>query len=152
MEIFAYSLDSFSRLSRSPHLAIAVNDEKTPPPLDRWARLAVEDRRSRHDGFKFLLLILIVAALVYLIQSRLPDAEKRRKRLIARETINNLRQIGLGLLEFESDYGKFPDASTIAEVKKKTGTNLTFFKFPDKMQRVKWNPYNYIFVEVARIC
>jgi len=36
--------------------------------------------------------------------------------------ISNARQIGLALYDFESEYGKFPDESTIAEVKKRTGT------------------------------
>lgn len=40
------------------------------------------------------------------------------------EGVNNARQIGLALDEFKTEYGKFPDATTIAEVRRKTGTLL----------------------------
>jgi type II secretory pathway pseudopilin PulG len=38
------------------------------------------------------------------------------------EAVNNARQIGIALKEFETEYGKFPDPSTIAEVRRRTGT------------------------------
>ncbi len=41
------------------------------------------------------------------------------------EAINNARQIGIALFEFETEYGKFPDASTVADVKRESGTSLT---------------------------
>lgn len=41
------------------------------------------------------------------------------------EALNNIRQIGLGLYEFDSEYGQFPDKGTIAAVKADTGTKLT---------------------------
>lgn len=49
-----------------------------------------------------------------------------RKRTICdvTEEVNNARQIGLALLEFEAEYGRFPDAMTIIAVQKETGTLL----------------------------
>lgn len=41
------------------------------------------------------------------------------------DLVNNLRQLGLALSEFEIEFGKYPEASTMAEVKKQTGTGLT---------------------------
>ncbi|MEO7098588.1 MAG: hypothetical protein ABI162_04445, partial [Luteolibacter sp.] len=41
------------------------------------------------------------------------------------ESVNNARQIGLALFEFDTEYGKFPEASTAAEVKHRTGSALT---------------------------
>lgn len=41
------------------------------------------------------------------------------------EAINNARQIGIALFEFEAEYGKFPDASTASEVKRRCVTPLT---------------------------
>jgi len=38
---------------------------------------------------------------------------------------NDVRQLHLGLLNFQTDYGTFPDASTIAAVKASTGTGVT---------------------------
>ena len=40
------------------------------------------------------------------------------------EASNNARQVGLALFEFETEYGKFPDASTIAELRKEMGSTL----------------------------
>ncbi|MGC4015629.1 MAG: hypothetical protein QM755_14075 [Luteolibacter sp.] len=36
--------------------------------------------------------------------------------------LSNARQIGLALYDFDSDYGRFPDATTITTVKESTGT------------------------------
>jgi hypothetical protein len=72
------------------------------------------------------MLLLVVVALGFFIRAKYVEYDRRRTLWVVRETVNNLRQIGLGLVEFESVYGKFPDASMIAEVKKQTGTSLTF--------------------------
>ncbi|RYD46477.1 MAG: hypothetical protein EOP83_29600, partial [Verrucomicrobiaceae bacterium] len=40
------------------------------------------------------------------------------------ETLGNAKQLGIMLLEFEKDYGKFPDTTTIPEVQARTGTTL----------------------------
>ena len=40
------------------------------------------------------------------------------------ETVNNARQIGIALFEFDTEYGKFPEASTVAEVKRRSGSTL----------------------------
>src|SRR5690606_7922664 len=40
------------------------------------------------------------------------------------EAINNARQIGMALSEFESEYGSFPSADTIAKVKAQVDTDL----------------------------
>ena len=40
------------------------------------------------------------------------------------EALNNIRQVGMSLFEFDSEYGRFPDASTIAQVKEQTHTEL----------------------------
>lgn len=40
------------------------------------------------------------------------------------EEVSNARQIGLALIEFQEEYGKVPDATTVAAVRSKTGTLL----------------------------
>ena len=50
-------------------------------------------------------------------------AEQRGKRLRAKyEAINNARQIGFALFEFEREYGRFPDAKTAAMLREKGKT------------------------------
>lgn len=40
------------------------------------------------------------------------------------EAVSNARQIGLALFEFDSKYGKYPDATTISDVSKDASTDL----------------------------
>lgn len=51
----------------------------------------------------------------------------RRKRINCgpTEVTNNAWQLGIALLEFEAEYGKFPDVSTAAEVKRRRVTPLS---------------------------
>ena len=40
------------------------------------------------------------------------------------QAINNAKQVGLAMLEFEQEFGSFPNEKTAAEVKRRTGTAL----------------------------
>ncbi len=51
---------------------------------------------------------------------------KQRKAADRTEAINNIKQIGAMLLEFDTEYGNFPDNETAQDVKDATGTDLTF--------------------------
>jgi hypothetical protein len=53
-----------------------------------------------------------------------PFVIRSRKKSDQTEAIGNARQIGLALFEFEMDYGKFPDETTITAVRSKTGASL----------------------------
>ncbi len=68
-------------------------------------------------GLSILGLVLLFAGAPLVLRSK-----KATDRTLA---LNNVRQIGLALFEFELDYGRFPDASTIPEVQRKTSTPLT---------------------------
>lgn len=48
------------------------------------------------------------------------------QRIKVKQTIavNNMRQLALALFEFESEYGAYPNAETVALVKKNTGTDM----------------------------
>lgn len=46
------------------------------------------------------------------------------KRAAATEALNNARQIGLALIEFEAEYGSFPTAETRKKVEEATGAKL----------------------------
>lgn len=64
------------------------------------------------------MLLFVLAAL------SAPQFFESRKFVIQTEAVNNARQIGIALFEFETEYGKYPDADTIAEVRLKTGRDL----------------------------
>jgi type II secretory pathway pseudopilin PulG len=54
-----------------------------------------------------------------------PIVLKSRKATDRTEAINNLKQIHLSLQDFDASYGRYPDATTISQVKADTGTALT---------------------------
>lgn len=85
------------------------------PPLDDW-------RESQ--GLKWSAIFLAVV-LVFAVVVTVPMVMRQITKARQTSAVSNLRQIGLALFEFESDYGRFPDNITAAEIKRKTGTPLT---------------------------
>lgn len=54
-----------------------------------------------------------------------PLFTRKRRHEGMTEAVNNARQIGLALFEFGSEFGKFPEPSTAAEVRRRSGSSLT---------------------------
>jgi len=69
-------------------------------------------------GFLVATVVMLVAGLTA------PMVIRCRKKSDQTEAVNNARQIGLALFEFQQAYGSFPDARTKEDVRKNTGTNL----------------------------
>jgi type II secretory pathway pseudopilin PulG len=67
----------------------------------------------------YIGIIVMIAMLAGLTA---PMVIRQRKKADQTEAVSNARQIGLALMEFESDYGRFPDASTAPTVATKTST------------------------------
>ncbi len=57
-----------------------------------------------------------------------PLVLRSRKKTDQVEAVNNARQIGLALFEFEAEFGKYPDATTVVAVQSKSGTSLLLGK------------------------
>lgn len=75
-----------------------------------------------------LVLIAVIASvvvMVFLLATVLVSVfAHRRKQTSRSETVANMRQIVLALIEFESRYGKFPGSDTVAAVQERTSTDL----------------------------
>ncbi len=69
-----------------------------------------------------IVLVLLVMALAGISQ---PVVLKSRKAADRTEAINNVKQIGAMLIEFDTEYGSFPDDKTALEVKQVTKTDFT---------------------------
>lgn len=65
------------------------------------------------------LVLLVLAGL------SAPLFLKSRRASDRTEAINNIKQVNLALIDFDNDYGSFPDASTIPAVKASTATTLS---------------------------
>lgn len=66
--------------------------------------------------FGFIFIVAFIAGITA------PVVISQRQKADQVEAINNARQIGLGLFEFETEYGKFPDDETATEVADSTTT------------------------------
>jgi type II secretory pathway pseudopilin PulG len=91
------------------------SDAPAPPPSEE----AIRSRRWWR-----WIWIAGVSSIVGLVGLGLlaPFVLRSAKKADQTEAVNNARQIGIALMEFETEYGKFPDPSTTAEVRRKTGT------------------------------
>lgn len=72
---------------------------------------------------ELLVVILVIAAAWAVFVPTTP--RKQRKAADRTEAINNIKQVGVMLLEFEADYGRFPDDETAKEVKNRTHTDFS---------------------------
>ncbi len=72
-------------------------------------------------GFTLVELLVVIVIIASLAGLTAPMVIKQRKKADQTEAVNNARQIGFALIEFESEYGSFPDASTALTVATNTG-------------------------------
>lgn len=73
-------------------------------------------------GFTLVELLVVIVIIAALAGLTAPMVIRQRKKADQTEAVNNARQIGIALLEFETEYGTFPDASTATTVATNTAT------------------------------
>ena len=73
-------------------------------------------------GFTLVELLVVIVIIAALAGLTAPMVIRQRKKADQTEAVNNARQVGLALFEFETEYGSFPDDSTAAAVATATDT------------------------------
>jgi len=75
-------------------------------------------------NFNWPMLIIGVVVLITLAGLIMPMTIRSAKNPSFTEAFNNARPLGLALLEFETEYGRFPDTTTAIQVLKNTSSSL----------------------------
>ncbi|WP_422925566.1 DUF1559 domain-containing protein [Singulisphaera sp. PoT] len=73
--------------------------------------LSSSSYRGRRRGFTLIELLVVIAIIAVLIALLLPAVQAAREAARRAQCINNLKQIGLGLANYESTHGVYPMGS-----------------------------------------
>ncbi|MFU8892821.1 MAG: type II secretion system protein [Luteolibacter sp.] len=79
--------------------------------------------RKLKGGFTLVELLVVIVIIAALAGLAAPMVMRQRKKADQTQALSNGRQVGMALLDFDNEYGKFPDASTSASVATNTGTS-----------------------------
>ena len=82
------------------------------------------DTKPKKKSFDWLNWVSLAFILTVLVAVILPMRGHSSRKPKQTEAVSNLRQIGFALLEFESQYGAYPNDETAAKVVTKTKTDL----------------------------
>ncbi|WP_193212398.1 type II secretion system protein [Luteolibacter marinus] len=86
----------------------------------------MKTKRLHHGGFTLVELLVVIVIIAALAGLSLPVIMKNKKAADKTEALSNVKQIGLSLFDFDTEYGSFPDNETAEDVKEMTGTDLDF--------------------------
>jgi hypothetical protein len=97
--------------------------QKTMLPQAPPSEIAIRSRRNRR-ALWIVGLIAVACGICLLLNA----ARIQRNKASTVEAHNNLRSMSCALFEFDSEYGRFPDASTVSAVRENTGSLMRLGK------------------------
>ncbi len=108
---------------------VGAMQEQPPPGSDEWVKERPDRVRGGTSRRSFIAMCVVgVVAVLFcgaVIFSSLVVRHGRRDH-DKHQAINNAKQVGMYLLEFDMEFGSFPGDNTAADVVKATGSTLDF--------------------------
>jgi hypothetical protein len=83
-----------------------------------------DEKVEKSKGWNWGMVVVVVFVVIALAGLSAPMILRCPKASERTWAISNAKQVGLALLEFDQEYGSFPDETTKAKVMKSTGTDL----------------------------
>ncbi|RYD48048.1 MAG: hypothetical protein EOP85_04335 [Verrucomicrobiaceae bacterium] len=97
---------------------------KIQPPPNAQAQPPSDAALRLYEKWRLLKIAGILSIVVVLAGIAAPKVFRSRRVTDYTAAVSNARQIGLALFEFDTEYGKFPDESTIEAIRRTTGTEM----------------------------
>jgi prepilin-type N-terminal cleavage/methylation domain-containing protein/prepilin-type processing-associated H-X9-DG protein len=121
------------QLSCAPSAADASCDGTRTSPL------AGAHARPRRPAFTLVELLVVIAIIGILIALLLPAIQAAREAGRRAQCVNNLKQIGLGIANFEGTYKRFPMPYTVTPKHGMMARLLPFLELPAIHQQYRWD-------------